>query len=663
MTSWVQYTPESKQEVLTTIRNFIESELPYHLNRFDRERSRYVIDGHEQNNPYIPVIWFEELLPRIKRKLGVRWEYYLVHIFGKTIRMLAWLMGFRSKSERIELLTRYRGLLRFLLRTRNQTWGLSNAMVGLMDLQRLSEEDGQDYLGLVFSRADISYMKADLHWKRHYDPRTQKLKGLPNNYFPVMAWVALGRYRLGWDDESMLQYFTERCLKIFSELSTHGWFDDTGCGTYDVYHSVATFELTELLFAYDPGLVSQMEVYCDNLVEEYLYQGQLDGSGFPFGRTIGVNGDMWMASGLLVTMVVGFGKPEQYRNYYDLAVAAITKSLNFWYDSEKRISDKWYGGRKTDPYMDKHRIVDATYDLYLRLIQAHDLIEKLSVDEWTDQQPPITRSAKLFLHNEDVEHPKATFVYKDKDLSFSFPLTCHGKPSGWLHLETNYLPNIRTNFYFETPIYVYQPFLNPRVSLADGTSFMPYVFYKNIKSEPFGRGYVLIFEQEKFLLNSNNECVDGLKYRCVWLMEGRRFLRLDLWLPQKTLQINSYEIEFATEGRFVAEESGLYRFNVLDYHVYFGLCDDNFSLRANLRDVSNDSDYGCYSGQCQNAVTLSGEEMLLRADQLYYSVFAVGIMDKAEVALQKKEFISTDFTVPFDGHQIRLQRDGAIDVS
>lgn len=634
MMEWTRFTPKSKQDVLRGIRDFIESELPVHLDAFQAQRRDYRIEGYRQNNPYIPFVWLEDRLPVVSRKLRLRWNFYLVHIFGKTVRMLAWRMRFRSTEERKALLLQYRDLLRYLLRTRNQTWGLSNAMAGLMDLRRLGLEDGEDYIRLVFDQADIRYMKNDLHWKRHFDAKRKKLIALPNNYFPVMTWVALGRYRLGWDDESMLEYFTEKCLSIFRDLSTHGWFDDTGCGTYDVYHSVATFELTELLHAYDPKLVAHMEPYCNNLVDEYLYMGQLDGSGFPFGRTIGVNGDMWMASGLLVTMFSGFGKKEHYRNYYDLAVAAMTKSMHFWYDKQRHISNKWFDGRKTDPYMDKHRIVDATYDLYLRLIQCHDLIEKLPVDDWADQSPPIDHGGELFVHWQEGRQTKATFVYKDRDLSFSFPLTCHGKPGGWLHYESNYLPNVRTNFFFETPIYVYQPYLNPRITLTDGTSFMPYAFYENVKADEIAGGFQLSFGQGTFLLNRDNKCFDQLVYHCLWLMAGRRFLRLDLWCPKEDVAIASYEYEYAAQGRFTGEEAGTFAFDILEHTVLFKPGDNNLGLRAAHRNVSGDPAYGCYSGQCSTAVTVVSGAQTLRKGQIYFSCFELAVFDGRVVERQ-----------------------------
>ena len=75
----------------------------------------------------------------------------MLHIFGKALRIFAWMLKISDPAGRPVLVGKYRDLLGLLLRTRNLTWGLSNAMAGLMTLQELGEADGADYIAQLFT--------------------------------------------------------------------------------------------------------------------------------------------------------------------------------------------------------------------------------------------------------------------------------------------------------------------------------------------------------------------------------------------------------------------------------------------------------------------------------------------------------------------------------
>jgi hypothetical protein len=540
------------------------------------------------------------------------------------------------------------------MHTGNVTWGLSNAMAGLMDLHECGHEDRADYIAQLFNARDMAFLKRDLHWNKHYSETAGELKGLANNYFPVMSWIALGRHRLGWDDRRLLDEFVARSLDLFRAQSSNGWFDDSGHGTYDVYHTVATYELAELLRACDSSLVSEMRGPCELLAEEYLHMGQPDGSGFPFGRTIGVNGDMWMASGLLLVMHLGFGERDRYPYYYSLALAAVRKCMEFWYDSSRHISNKWFAGRKTDPYMSKHRILDATLDLYLRLAQAHDLLKGLEIETGEWGLPSIDRRGKLFIHSGAGDCAKATFVYKADEMGFSFPLVVYTRPNGKIVYSTNYLPNIRSNGLFETPIYEYQPFLNPRITLGDDTSFMPYGDYRDLQLERIGNGYVLSYVQREFVLHETGTTCRLFAYRCIWLIHDTHFVRVDLWVPADDVEIRRYEFEYATFGAVENTGRGVFLCKLGDRHTGLGLLESNLQLAAGIEDVAANPHYRCYSGQCRSVVRLVGPKQRVEKGHLYFCVTRLSVGRELADFTETEWRLEKDFDARFEGYGLHF---------
>ena len=127
--------------------------------------------------------------------------------------------------------------------------------------------------------------------------------------------------------------------------------------------------------------------------------------------------EVWQPERLVSRMVLGFGEQRCYQHYYRLAAAAIRKAMTFWYDRERHISDRWYGGRCTDPYMGKSRILDSTLDLYLRLMQAHDMLRELEPLTWPEPQQAAPVGGRLFRHSDEAGLQKATFVYRTDALT------------------------------------------------------------------------------------------------------------------------------------------------------------------------------------------------------------------------------------------------------
>lgn len=646
-----------RDEVCGRIRDLVGTEYAYHAERIMRDGSDYRIAGVRQVNPAFRSFRLDRLEQALRSILGRPRKHQLLHIFGKTLRILAWMLKTAERDRRPALVAKYRDVLRYLLRTRNLTWGLSNAMAGLMTLQELGETDGIDYIAQLFNPSDQRFMRLDLHWNKHFDRHAEKLIGLPNNYYPVMAWVALGRSRLGWDDTDMLEMFIERSLEGFVDPSGNGWFDDSGVGTYDVYHTVATYELVDLIRAHDAAQAVTLKPYCDNLAEEYLYMGQQDGAGFTFGRTIGVNGDMWMASGLLMSMTLGNGDGARYEHCYRLATAAINKAMTFWYDRKRHISNKWFDGRRTDPYMTESRILDATLDLYLRLMQAHDMLRELDPHSWPRPQLPAPIGGRLFRHSEEGQMQKATFVYRTSERSYTFPMVAYGRPNGTILHYTNYLPNIRSSGVLESPIYVEQPFLNPRMCCSGGALVSPYAHYQDIQHGEHQGACYLTWGQERFSLPGNDESgFDDVSYRCLWFMHGNLIARVDLWSPRKDIYIESYEFELVSMGQIRAGEDGRYLVEYEGKGFFYTPVGGNLGLSTGCSMVESDPDYRTYAGQGKYRVRSDSGPQRLSEGELYYAGFVIDFDSNDTTLPEKQDAWTHRATVGVNAVSIGLNR-------
>ena len=121
--------------------------------------------------------------------------------------------------------------------------------------------------------------------------------------------------------------------------------------------------------------------------------------------------------------------------------------------------------------MTESRILDATLDLYLRLAQAHDMLTGLEPGGWQPDQLAAPLGGRLFLHSSQDGLQKATLVYRTNRRSYTFPMVAYGRPNGKMMHYTNYLPNVRSIGFIESPIYVQQSFLNPTFELEVVSKF------------------------------------------------------------------------------------------------------------------------------------------------------------------------------------------------
>mgnify|MGYP001813125277 FL=1 len=126
-----------RDDVCGRIRSFVEKEYAHHADGITRAGSAYRIAGVNQINPAFRSFQLDRLEHALRNMLGRPRQHQLLHIFGKALRIFAWMLKISDPAGRPVLVGKYRDLLGLLLRTRNLTWGLSNAMAGLMTLQEL----------------------------------------------------------------------------------------------------------------------------------------------------------------------------------------------------------------------------------------------------------------------------------------------------------------------------------------------------------------------------------------------------------------------------------------------------------------------------------------------------------------------------------------------
>jgi len=427
----------------------------------------------------------------------------------------------------------------------NETWGIYYYILSLHHLQKAG------LLERAVRPETLARLREKLDWRHFVRPNDLTLIDLPNNYYGVAFSIARLRNLLGWEDASGGTALLEKTLNHYRTYSGEfGFADETaGEGRFDRYSVLLIGEIAQRFI--ETGITPPPEVktWLRKSVDLLLPRLNLRGEGFEYGRSIGAYGETAFLEVLSAAAALDVLTPEEKDAAYAFSSRVTARYADHWQDPRTGSVNLWDGGRRTDTYRGKHRILGENLSLGHQHIYTSNLWSRLGYrDRVSDRallavidrtaEPKLTRFAR-------GEYDRALLTYRDGSRLISVPLV---NGAGGQHMHTPYFPIPFSPGMLAGSADAIYPQLIPRITLKDGTVLQPLAFIRDVNFTREGERAILTYRQDALDRMGRNAPVADRRVTVEtrYVIEPGRITRTDRFTPTAALDIAKVDMEFAT---------------------------------------------------------------------------------------------------------------------
>ena len=421
-----------------------------------------------------------------------------------------------------------------------------------------------------------------LNPERFYDPKTNKVINLPENYLGVAARIASISYDLGIStDRAFLDKLLDRSADQFDGGAVYA-ADSPPTGRYDRYsneYARYIWEAAEMAGRKDildklrPSLTTQMRLWWD-LVSE-------DGYGYNWGRSQGV------VSYLDTPEIVGFlaSHPEfRPASLADLA-ALYYQAWNYLfhdYRPDAHLLSIFAFGRGNYAYISREREWQQTTGFFGKLANSHTPIVSALERESVASFPVVPRLgpvARFEFFRKGPGRAAGVWLVRQQALRFALPITTGPKPGISDYLPAPYgLPG------FAAPVEQVYPVLTPYLELADGRVVVATDGADEIEPGADGLSLRVRWNRWAVVGKKSGELQDvGLTTEVVWRIENGALVREETLMSKEPVTIKRWWMAVpSTHNQF---ENSVFRSNAGSLEVKMSAT--NFNPRSSIVATGN----------------------------------------------------------------------------
>ena len=396
-------------------------------------------------------------------------------------------------------------------------------------------------LWLSLSPEEQTAWRSLLNPERFYDPKTNRVIELPDNYLGVAARIASISYELGIStDRAFLDRLLDRAAiqftsgKIFAD-------DSPPTGRYDRYsneYARYIWEAAEMSGRKDildkvrPSLKTQMRLWWD-LVSE-------DGYGYNWGRSQG------LVSYLDTPEIAGFlADHAEFRPAPLTEIAALYYQawnyLHHDYRNDAHLLSVFAFGRGNYSYITREREWQQTTGFFGKLANSHvRVIEALHKEGIASfpAQPTLTNVNRFEFFRKAPDREAGVWLVRRGAFRFALPITTGPKPG-----LSDYLPVPHGLPGFAAPVEQVYPVLVPFIELADGRTVVATDGADLIEPSADGKSLRARWTRWAILGRKAGEWSDvGLTSEVVWRIDNGMISREETLSSKQPVTVKSWKL-------------------------------------------------------------------------------------------------------------------------
>jgi hypothetical protein len=380
-----------------------------------------------------------------------------------------------------------------------------------------------------------------LNPERFYDPKTNRVINLAENYLGVAARIASIGYELGIStDRAFLDKLLDRAAVQFTEGNLYA-DDAPPTGRYDRYSNEYARYLWEaaemagrkdLLDKVRPSLVKQMRLWWDVVSE--------DGYGYNWGRSQGV------VSYLDTPEIAGFlASYPEFRPAPLADIAALYhQAWNYLlhdYRGDAHLLSIFAFGRGNYGYISRDREWQQTTGFFGKLANSHtrimNALEKEGITTFPSM-PSLGEVARFEFFRRSAERSAGVWIVRQGALRFALPITTGPKPG-----MTDYLPAPHGLPGFAAPVEQIYPAMTPYVELADGRTVVATDGADVIEPGADGRSLTVRWTKFAVVGTPSGKVQDvGLTSEVVWRIESGTLTREETLSAKQPVGIRRWRL-------------------------------------------------------------------------------------------------------------------------
>jgi hypothetical protein len=377
-----------------------------------------------------------------------------------------------------------------------------------------------------------------------YDPKTQQVIKLPENYLGVAARIASVSYQLGLTrDRALVDGVVTRAARPF--LNQGIYADDAPpTGRFDrysneyarfVWDAAETIDRKDILGAVGPSLKEQMRLWWDLVLP--------DGYGYAWGRSMGV------ISYMDTLEIVGFlaAHPEFRPAPLDQLAGAYYQAwrwLRHDYKDQAHMLSVFAFGRGSYSYIARDREWQQTINFLGKGGLAHARFMKAMRNEKVVQfageinRPDVAR----FVFFRRGDRPAGVWLVRQGPIYFTLPITTGTKPG-----VADYLPAPHGLPGFANPVEQVYPAMVPFLELADGRVIAATDGADEIAPSADGKSLRVVWRRWALIGGKAGELVDPrITSEVIWSLKGSSLIRDETLKAPEPVTIRRWWIAFPT---------------------------------------------------------------------------------------------------------------------
>jgi hypothetical protein len=424
-----------------------------------------------------------------------------------------------------------------------------------------------------------------LNPERFYDPKTNRVINLAENYLGVAARIASIGYELGIsNDRAFLDKLLDRAAVQFTEGNLYA-DDAPPTGRFDrysneyaryIWEAAETAGRKDLLDKVRPSLMAQMRLWWDVVSE--------DGYGYNWGRSQGV------VSYLDTPEIVGFlALHPEFRPAPLADIAALYyQAWNYLlhdYRSDAHLLSIFAFGRGNYGYISRDREWQQTTGFFGKLANSHtpimNALEKEGITTFpvVPVLPPV---ARFEFFRKTAERSAGVWVVRQGALRFALPITTGPKPG-----MSDYLPAPHGLAGFAAPVEQIYPVFTPYVELADGRTVVATDGADVIEPASDGRSLRVRWNKWAVVGTPSGKLQDvGLVSQVVWAIENGTLTREETLSSKGAVKIRRWWLAVPSTYDRVETETikgvRVDRFGSAKGSLEVRMIDVNFPLKTSI---------------------------------------------------------------------------------
>lgn len=502
----------------------------------------------------------------------------------------------------------FRKIAKLTVDDANDTWGIYYYLSALDQLRQA---------GLLKDAVDpltLARLRVRLDWRSFVDADSYVLIDHPNNYYSVAFSIARLRARMGWEGplgaENLFAKIEEH-YRVYS--GPYGFADETdGEGRFDRYSILLAGEVAHHFLETGGEPPPEVRQWLRRSADVMLGRLNPQGEGFEYGRSLGPYSETAIIEVLTAAAALHMLSPAEERLAYGYASRAAERYVDFWLDPRTGSVNLWDGGRRTDAYRGKFRILGENLSLAHQYVYTSAVWNALG---YRDRPPPAdvapqldvlpVRSVTWFARG---AYDRMLLTLRDRGHVIGLPLINGGVGE---HMNSPYYPIPYANDMLSAVADQAIPQLLPRFTLADGSVLAPLAYFREVTVGGRAPQTILTYRQtETDRLGDAAPRPDGrLSVTTTYVLEPGRITRTDVVTPRGDVALAGFEVEFAAYGETPTAAGGEFRYGAGAVKAFSAQGFD----RCAAQSVTGDKTYQTPTGAFHSVVRCESGPRILRA--------------------------------------------------